>query len=72
MLKLRGSALLEEKKTEYNIVFVDYNKTFDHVEIWAITAAVDDTRTVLKSITLIKDTYKEATFHVKVNDYLHT
>lgn len=67
---------LIEKTTEYNIplhmAFIDYHKAFDSVETWAFLTAMNDARIDSRYTALMEDIYKEATFHVKINDDLHT
>ena len=67
---------LIEKCTEYNVplhlAFVDYQKAFDTLEIWAVLHAMDAARIDSRYSNLIKDIYEHATLHVKVEEDLIT
>ncbi|XP_044767130.1 uncharacterized protein LOC123323016 [Coccinella septempunctata] len=73
---LQAIRILIEKTTEYNIplhlAFVDFYKAFDSVEPWAFLQAMDDARIDSRYTNLIKAIYKNATFHVKINEDLKT
>lgn len=73
---LQAIRILIEKTTEYNIplhlAFVDFHKAFDSVEPWAFLQAMDDARIDSRYTNLIKAIYKNATFHVKINEDLKT
>lgn len=73
---LQAIRTLIEKTTEYNIplhlAFVDFHKAFDSVETWAFIQAMNDTRIDSRYTNLLKYIYKNATFHVKINEDLKT
>lgn len=64
--------LLIEKCTEYNIplhmAFIDYNKAFDSIELWAVYKAMNNARIDSRYRILLKNIYDQATFHIKIND----
>lgn len=73
---LQAIRTLIEKTTEYNIplhlAFVDFHKAFDSIETWAFTQAMDDTRIDSRYTNLLKYIYKNATFHVKMDEDFKT
>lgn len=67
---------LIEKSTEYNVplylAFVDFHKAFDSIETWSFTQAMYDARIDSRYTNLLENIYKDATFHVKINEDLKT
>lgn len=67
---------LIEKGNKYNIplhlAFVDYNKAFDSVEIWAILTAMDKVRIDSRYRNTLKYIYDNATIQVKITEDLIT
>lgn len=63
---------LIEKHTEYKIdialAFVDYEKAFDSVEIWAILEALDKSRIDFRYSRIIKHIYEHATSSVRLHE----
>lgn len=64
------------KAVEYNIplhlAFVDYQKAFDSIEIWAILAAMDNARIDSRYSKLIQHIYANATLRIKIEDDMET
>ena len=67
---------LIEKTTEYNIpihlAFIDFHKAFDSIETRYILDSMDNARIDCRYTEVIKNIYKNATMHVKINDNLKT
>lgn len=63
---------LIEKCSEYNVplhlAFVDYNKAFDSVELWAIYKAMDHARIDSRYKNLLKHIYEKATLQVEITE----
>ncbi|XP_060517971.1 uncharacterized protein LOC132696860 [Cylas formicarius] len=62
-----------EKTNEYNIpiwvAFIDYEKAFDSVEIWAVLKALSNSRVDYRCTTLIQNIYSNATLQVMLKDF---
>lgn len=61
-----------DKTKEYNIdlydAFVDCNKAFDSLEIWAITKSLHNSRVDSTYIKLVENIHKEATCTVNLHN----
>ena len=69
---LQTMRLLIEKHNEYKmniaIAFVDYEKAFDSVELWAILNAMDECRTDSRYSDIIKYIYEHATSSIRLHE----
>lgn len=66
---------LIEKSIEYNkplvLIFVDFNKAFDTVELQAILSALQQNRIDYRYTQLIQHIYNNATANVKLHEYIN-
>lgn len=64
--------VLVEKANEYHLpmyfAFVDYEKAFDSVELWAVEQAMNNCRIDSRYRTLIHNIYKNATMTIQIGD----
>jgi len=69
---LQTMRLLIEKHNEYKkniaIAFVDYEKAFDSVEMWAILNALDECRTDSRYSKILKYIYEHATSSIRLHE----
>lgn len=73
---LQAIHTLIEKSAEYNfplhLAFVDYKKAFDSLEVWAILRVMDKARIDSRYSNLIRNIYRHATLHVKLDEFSET
>lgn len=67
---------LIEKCTEYNVplhvAFVDFQKAFDSVEIWAVLESLENARIDSRYTNIIKNIYENASIQIKLDEKTKT